>query len=113
MPTSMLRNDNLSASTKTSNILAGDINEFVGVPSMVNIYAVESAAGIRISMFADSDIAIDDKEIPNIGTTIDSSAHLIDSFAVNGGTRLSLFLRETAAVATTDSLIKVEVLPLA
>jgi len=112
MPTSMIRNDNLAASTKTANILSGDINEFISVPSLVNVYAVESAVGIRMSMFADSDIAIDDKEIPNIGTTIDNSAHLLDSFPVNGGTRLSCTLRETAAVATTDSLTKIEVLPL-
>jgi Flp pilus assembly CpaF family ATPase len=112
MPTSMIRNDNLAASTKTANILSGDINEFITQPSIVNVYAVESAAGVRISVFADSDIAIDDKEVPNIGTTIDNSAHLIDSFTVNGGTRLAATLRETAAVATTDSISKFEVLPL-
>jgi hypothetical protein len=103
---------NLSASTKTSNILSGDINEFVGQPSRVNIYAVSSAGGVRLNMLADSDVAIDDKEIVSIGTSLDKSQHLLDSFAVFAGTRLALTLRETAAAATTDVLIGVEVLPL-
>jgi len=103
---------NLAASTKTANILSGDINEFITSPSVINIYAVSSASGVRLSMLADSDVAIDDKEIVAIGTSLDKSQHLLDSFAVFAGTRLALTLRETAAVATTDVLIGVEVLPM-
>lgn len=103
---------NLAASTKTANILSGDINEFIAQPSIVNIYGVSSASGIRISMLADSDVAIDDKEIVAIGTTLNKDQHLLDSFAVYAGTRLALTLRETAAVATTDVLLGVEVLPM-
>jgi len=112
MPTSMLRNDNLTASAVSADILAGDINKFVSVMSQVNIYAVISALGVRLSIFADSDIAIDDKEITNIGTTIDNSAHLIDSFVVGGGTQLFARYRETAGAGTIDALAKVEVVPL-
>lgn len=103
---------NLTASTKTANILSGDINEFVAQPSIVNVYTVSSAGGVRITMLADSDVAIDDKEIVAIGTTLDKSQHLLDSFAVYAGTRLALTLRETAAAGTTDVLIGVEVLPM-
>jgi metal-dependent HD superfamily phosphatase/phosphodiesterase len=103
---------NLTASTKTANILSGDINEFITSPSVINIYAVSSASGVRLSMLADSDVAIDDKEIVAIGTSLDKSQHLLDSFAVFAGTRLALTLRETAAAATTDVLLGVEVLPM-
>lgn len=103
---------NLTASTKTSNIYAGDVNEFVSQDSQVNIYAVSSAIGVNLTVYADSDIAIDDKEITAIGTTLDKSAHLMDSFTVFAGTRLSLFLRETAAAATTDVYTAIEVIPL-
>jgi len=109
---SMFNNANLSASTKTANILSGDINEFVTQNSLVNIYAVSSAGGVRLTVLADTDVAVDDKEIVAIGTTLDKSQHLIDSFSVFAGTRLAYFLRETAAAATTDVLSAVEVLPL-
>lgn len=112
MPTTIRYNANLSASTKTSNILSGDVNEFVTQLSQVNVYAVSSATGVNISVYADSDIAVDDKEIPYIGTSLVSSDQLIDSFVVTEGTRLAIFLRETAAAATTDVYTKVEVLPL-
>lgn len=100
---------NLSASTKTANILAGDVNEFVTEESEVNIYAVSSATGVRISVYADGDIVVDDKEIPYIGTTLDTSAHFLSSFSVAAGTRIAIYLRETAAAATTDVYTAVDV----
>lgn len=108
----VIRNDNLGANTKSANILSGDINEFVSVDSAVTVYSIASATGVRLTCYADSDIAIDDKEIPNIATSLDKSAHLLDSFIVAGGTRLAIFLRETAGVATTDMLTGVEVIPI-
>lgn len=112
MPRSMFYNANLSASTKTANRLSGDVNEFVQYDAEITVYAVSSAIGVNISFFADSDLMIDDKEIPYIGTTLDTSAHFIDSFSVAAGTRLALFLRETAAAATTDVYTAVDVQPL-
>lgn len=111
MPRSMFYNVNLTASTKTANILSGDVNEFVPYDATVTVYAVSSAIGIRISFFADSDLLIDDKEIPYIGTTLDTSAHFIDQFSVAAGTRLALTLRETAAAATTDVYTAIDVNP--
>lgn len=112
MAFSSFLNSNLTQAGKTANILSGDVNEFVSQDSLVNIFAISSAVGVRVSVFADSDLAIDDKEIVNIGTTLDKSAHLLDSFPVSAGTRLSLFLRETNVAATTDVITGVEVLPL-
>lgn len=112
MPYTTKNNSNLTASTKTNNLLSGDINEFIGYNAIVNVFAVSSASSVNVTLMADSDVAIDDKEIVTIGTTLDKSQHLLDSFAVAAGTRLALFLRETAGVATTDVLIGVEVLPM-
>jgi hypothetical protein len=108
----MFYNVNLAASTKTANILAGDINEFVPVPSVVTIYGVSSAIGVNITVLADSDVAINDKEIPFIGTSLVQKDQMFDSFAVAGGTRMAIFLRETAASATTDVYTKIEVTPI-
>lgn len=102
----------IAANTTSANLLSGDINEFVSVPSQVNLFAVSSAREMRITMFADSDVAVDDQPIINIGTSLDKSAHLIDSFLVQGGTRLNLRIRNTGTATTIDTLTGVEVNPL-
>lgn len=100
---------NLTASTKTANILAGDINEFVTEESDVTIYAISSASGVRMSVFADGDLLIDDKEILVIGTSLIIPDNMQTSFTVDAGTRLAIYLRETAGVGTTDVLLAVDV----
>lgn len=112
MPYSTNNQVNLGANAKSANLLSGDINEFVPVDSQVNIYAVSSAVGTNITVLADSDVAVDDQEILPVGTTLNKSDHLLDSFAVGGGTRLAIFLRDTSGAATNDILTGVEVLPL-
>jgi len=111
MPSTVIYNANLTASTKTANVLAGDVNEFIGYRAQVTIYHVSSAIGVRSTVLADSDVVVDDKEIPFIGTSVDKSAHMIDRFLVAPGTRLSVFLRETAAAGTTDVYTVIDVVP--
>lgn len=112
MPRSQFYNANLTASTKTANLMSGDVNEFVQYPALINIYSVSSAIGVRITVMADSDIVIDDKEITGIGTTLSTTDHIIDSFEVEQGTRLAIFLRETAAVGTTDVYVAADIQPI-
>lgn len=111
MPKSIIYSVNLTASTKTANIFAGDVNEFVPYDAVVRVTAVSSAIGVRASVFADSDLLVDDKEIPFIGTTLIDKDHVIDEFEVEAGTRLAVFLRETAAAGTTDVYVGIEVTP--
>lgn len=112
MPSTTTYTLNLGASVKTANLLAGDVNEFVPFKALVKIYAVTSALGVNLIAMADSDVAVDDKEIPFVGATLNKSDHLVDSFAVAPGTRLALFLRETAAAGTIDIYTHVEVIPI-
>jgi len=112
MPSTMLENVNVTASTKTANLLSGDINEFIPYNAAVSIYCVSSASNVNLTVLADSDVLIDDKEIINIGTTLNKSDHLVDSFNVAAGSRLALFLRETGAAGTQDVLTAVDVQPL-
>jgi len=112
MPKTIIYDANLAASTKTANRLQGDVNEFVPYDALVRVTAVSSAIGIRMSVFADSDLLVDDKEIPFIGTSLIDKDHVIDEFEVDAGTRLAIFLRETAAAATTDVYTGVEIVPL-
>lgn len=108
---SMFNYANIAASTKSANILAGDINEFVTQRSQVTLYGVSSAAGVKITLLASSDVAIDDKEIVNINTTLAIPDAMVDSFVVAPNTRLSLTYRETAASATTDIAFAIDVTP--
>ena len=100
---------NQTANTKSANLLSGDINEFIADGGNVTIYAVASAAGLKLSLNADTDVVIDDKEIVAIGTTLNNTDHYVDSFLVGPRTRLSLTARETAGVSTTDAQIKIVV----
>jgi len=102
----------IAANTTSANLLSGDINEFVTVPSQVNLFAVASAREMRITMLADSDVAVDDQPIVSIGTSLDKSQHLVDSFLVGAGTRLALRIRNTGTATTIDTLTGVEVNPL-
>jgi hypothetical protein len=111
MPKSTFYNANVTASTKSANILAGDVNEFVPYDAVVRITSVTSAIGVRISVFADSDLLVDDKEIPFVGTTLIDKDHVIDEFMVEAGTRLAVFYRETAASGAQDVYLGVEIQP--
>jgi hypothetical protein len=107
----MPKTANLASGTKSANVLAGDVNEFVPYDAEVKIRAVSSAIGIKLSLFADTDLLSDDKEIPYIGTSLIDKDHIVDEFFVEAGTRLSAFLRETASVSTTDIYFSVEITP--
>jgi hypothetical protein len=113
MPSSTFYSLNLAANASSGNLLAGDINEFVPVPSVVTIYAVVSALGMQITCLADSDIAVNRKQIPFIGTTLVKKDQQIDSFAVAGGTRLNVSLDDTSGSGTSDTYVCIEVTPIA
>jgi len=113
MASTTIYNANLAASTTTANILAGDTIEFTpsNSVSLVNVYQVSSAIGIKVTAMAGSSVDVQDKEIPFIGTTLVKKDHLVTSFLAAPGSRLSIFLKETAAAATTDVYTTVEVIP--
>lgn len=109
MATTTIRTDNLAANTKTSNILAGNINEFTQMRARVSVYMISSGSGVKATILADKDVVMDDQEIPAIGTSLLVPDNLIASFMVGPGTRLAVFLRETAGVSTSDILTRVDV----
>jgi hypothetical protein len=112
MPKTVIYTANPAALSKSANLLSGDTNEFVPYDANVRVTSVSSAIGMKLTIFADTDLLIDDKEIPFIGTSLIDKDHLVDEFQVAGGTRLSIFGRETANVATTDYYLGVEITPI-
>lgn len=104
-------NVNLTANTTSSNLLAGNINEFVTQRSVVTFYLIASAAGIKVKILASSDVAVDQAEVITIGTSLIIPDNMFVSFPVGPGTRLAITLTETAGVSTTDTLGAVDVVP--
>ena len=51
------------ANTRSVNVLAGLMEEFVSAPSVVSVYCTGSATGLRASMIAAGATAIDDQAI--------------------------------------------------
>jgi len=98
---------NLTASTKTTNLLLATDLAFSPDDGYVTISAVSSAAGINIEFGVGNRKAVTDREIVYIGTSL-LDDHVIAQFPVAAGEPLSLFFRETAAAGTTDVLWKVE-----
>lgn len=111
MPKSIIYTPNQAALTTSANLLSGDTNEFIPYNALVQIRACASAIGMRLSIFCDSDLLVDDKEIPYISTSLVDKDHVIDSFQVDAGTRISVRQRETANVGTTDTYLGVEITP--
>lgn len=112
MPKSIVYTANQTALSKSANLLSGDVNEFIPYDAEVALRAVSSAIGMKLSVFADTDLIVDDKEIPYIGTSLIDKDHVVDTFVVEAGTRLSITGRETANVATTDYYVSIEITPI-
>ncbi len=104
---------NITALFKSASVLAGDVAcEIINYPAHVKLNAVSSASGVKITMFADTDLLIDDKEVLLIGTSMNELDATFAEFDIEAGTKLALIYRETANVATTDLLLTLEVTPL-
>jgi len=113
--TVQLNQANLSASTKTGNLLANTelANAPVGDSDWyeVSVYGISSAGGVNLTLQSAQETLISDKEIVAIGTSLSTMDHEIASFIVPAGNPLQLTLRETAAAATTDVLLRIEASP--
>jgi len=55
--------DTILADTTSVNLIAGDINEFLGRPSVVSLFCTGSAVGLRAQLLVGKDVVIDDQSI--------------------------------------------------
>ncbi len=53
----------LVLNSKSANVLAGQMEEFVSVPSLVRLYATGSVTGLLVNMIAGGAVMIDDQAI--------------------------------------------------
>lgn len=102
---------NISANADTANLLSGNLNELVQGRARVTFWLKSSASGAKVTIYAGGDVAVPKQEIVAIGTSLAATDDYFVQFDVDGITRLSLIVTETAGVATTDIIGALEVQP--
>ena len=91
----------IAADSTSANLLAGDINEFLGRAAVISLFCTGSAVGLRAQLLVGQDVVIDDQTIS------DANRFPItpDDFLARGGglpgDRLTLRFRNTTAGALT------------
>jgi len=89
----------VAADATSPNLLAGDINEFLGRASVVSLFCTSAASGVRAQLLIGQDVTIDDQLVS------DANRFPItpDDFLARGGglpgDRLTLRFRNTTAGA--------------
>ena len=101
----------VAAYTRTTNILAGKPFEFAAAPSIVNVYIVASAVGLRADVLIGGESVMSDEEVSGANRFPTTESDLTVRHGANPGDRIFISLRNTTGVAVTGNTL-VEVLPL-
>jgi len=101
----------VAANTRTANILAGKPFEFVGRASIVNVYIVASAVGLRADVLIGGESVMSDEEVSAANRFPQTNSDLSVRHGGSPGDRLFIALRNTTGAAITGNTL-VEVLPL-
>lgn len=99
----------VAANATVDNVLAGKIDEFLKMNSLVTLYANAEAVGLNVSLIIGSQVVVDDQEVANraAGVAIIKPDDLVVQNGGLAGDRLILRLRNTtgAAIITRTQLI--------
>ena len=92
-------NESVAANTTTTNRLTGNLNEFLGSPSIVALYIAAAAAAVNCSLLIGAESIIDDEEMSDANVF----PRTPDDFLARGGgfagDRLILRFRNTTGGA--------------
>jgi hypothetical protein len=101
MPVMTDYNRSIAANVTVDNIVAGKLDEFLRIDSIVSVYAVAQAVGVRMTVLIGAEAAIDDQEL--VARAAATAVIIPDDFVVNSagfnGDRLIIRLRNTTAGA--------------
>jgi len=101
----------VAANTRTPNILAGKAFEFVAKPSVVNIYIVAAAVGMRADVLIGGESVMSDEEVSGANRFPLTDSDLTVRHGGAPGDRLFIALRNATGGALIVQTL-VEVLPL-
>ncbi len=101
MPVMTDYNRSVPLNGTVDNVLAGKLDEFLRMDSIVTLHAVAQAVGVRVSLVIGGEVAMDDQElVARAGAT---AVIIPDDFVVSSagfnGDRLILRLRNTTGAA--------------
>jgi hypothetical protein len=104
----MTDRQSVAANATVSNVLAGKLGEFVGMPGVISLYASASAVGLNVSLLVGGQSVVDDQEV-----NAQNRMPLVPDDFVAGSTglqgdRVIVRLRNTTAGAIT-AFTKIEV----
>lgn len=85
----------IAANTTSANLLAGDINEFLGRASVVSLFTTGAAVGLRAQLLIGSDVTIDDQPISDANRFPIAPDDFLSRGGGLQGDRLTLRFRNT------------------
>jgi len=89
----------IAANSTSANLLAGDINEFLGNPAVVSLFCTGAAVGLRAQLLIGSDVTIDDQEISDANRFPITPDDFLSRGGGLQGDRLTLRFRNTTVGA--------------
>lgn len=105
MPGKISKTDSVSLSANETNDNALQGTKLENVPTDrnydVKVFATASSADVRMSMDADTDVAIQDSLVSSQDRVPIVPDDFVESFAVTGGSKLFLELNETGGSSAT------------
>jgi len=109
--TTMTDRQTVAANTRTGNILAGKAFEFVGRPSIVNVFIVAAAVGVNADFQIGGESIVSDEEVSGANRFPQTNTDLFARHGGLGGERIFISLRNTTGAGIVVQTL-VEVLPL-
>ncbi len=102
----------VAANSTVDNVLAGKIDEFLKMNSLVRLFANAEAVGLNVSLIVGNQVVLDDQEVPAraAGTSIVKPDDFVVETGGLAGDRMILRLRNTTAGAII-ARTQVEVTP--
>jgi len=101
----------VAANTRTANVLAGLPFEFIVNPSIVRVYGVASAVGLRMDLLLGGESLVSDSEVSGANRFPIRNEDLVSEAGGLSGERLFVAWRNTTGAAITGNLL-VDVLPI-
>jgi len=89
----------IAADSTSANLLAGDINEFLGRNSVVSLFCTGAATGLRAQLLIGSSVVIDDQPISDANRFPITPDDFLSRGGGTVGDRLTLRFRNTTAGA--------------
>jgi len=89
----------IAADSTSANLLAGDINEFLGRAAVVSLFCTGATTGLRAQLLIGQDVTIDDQIISDANRWPQTPEDFLSRGGGLPGDRLTLRFRNTTAGA--------------